>query len=360
MATKKKKRSFDRVVAIDLGNGLVKIRSIDSNGKKYLLSLPCAWAYKKDLGDKLHSKEFDLDTYTINDVEYIWGKDIAELDGSKLKVAIGHDNRYKSELYKIMAKIAMAKVAYDLDIKPTEKIYLVTGVPSGETNTLRENEIQVAFLGDKEGGNELHEVEVNNQPHLFRIAHVEVMSQPVATVIGKYLDEDGYVADDEYEKLKVGVIDIGGGTTDLDIVDCLQRQGNYTSIPKGFSDVYAPIRKLIKSKYPSHDVSDYKLLSCFDEEMKYQPNKRAEPIDFESAFEEGIQEVVMDIQQAVLSHWKDQTDMDEILLIGASAKLFEDKLSNVVGGLTIPKDHAVSNVEGYYRWGVNRVAEDDE
>lgn len=354
LATKRKKK-FDRVIAIDLGNGMVKIRAVDK-GKPYIVVLPCAWAYKKDLGDSLSNKKYNLDTYYIDNVAYVWGEDIGELEASKLKVALGHEGRYKSEPYKIMAKIAMAKVVHDLDIQPTERIYLVTGVPSGETNTERENDIQLAFLGDNGG---LHEVDVNEDEHLFRIGHVEVMSQPVATVIGRYLDEDGFVGDEDYEDLKVGVIDIGGGTTDLDIVNRLSRQRNYTSIPKGFSDVYNAIREVIKKKYPSHDVSDYELLKCL-ETKKYKPSRRAEELDFSEAMDAGISEVVVDIQQAILSHWKNQVDMDEILLIGGSANLFEKRLSNVVSGLTIPENHHISNVEGYFRWGMYKVGADEE
>lgn len=353
MATKRKKK-FDRVLGIDLGNGMVKIRSIDLKGKEYILNLPCAWAYKKDVGDKIHSKELELDTFYIDDVEYVWGKDIAQL-GSKVKVALGHENRYKSEPYKIMCKIAMAKAVNDLEIEATEKIYLVTGVPSAETKTEKEVDITNAFLGENGG---IHEVDVNTDEHLFRVGHVEVMSQPVATVIGRYLDEEGYIGDDEYEDLKVGIIDIGGGTTDLDIVDQLQRQKGYASIPKGFSDVYKVIKEKIKNKYPSHDVTDYELLKCL-ESKEYKPSRRSEAVEFGDAMDSGVREVVVDIQQAVLQNWKDQTDMDEILLIGASAKEFEDKLSNVVTGLTIPHNHQTSNVEGYFRWGMNKVGDDD-
>lgn len=354
MVAKKKKR-YDRVIGIDVGNGLVKIRSVDAKGKPYILILPCAWAYKKDVGEKIHNKKLDLQTFYIDDVEYVWGEDIAEL-GSKIKVAIGHEGRYKSEPYKIMVKIAMAKAVHDLDIKATDKIFVVTGVPSQETKTERETEIANAFFGDNGG---IHEVDVETSEHLFRVAEVEVMSQPVATVVGRYLDEEGYIGDEEYADLKVGVIDIGGGTTDLDIVDNLQRQKNYTSIPKGFSDVYKSIREVIKNKYPSHDVTDYELLTCL-EDRKYKPSRRSEAVDFSDALDAGIREVVVDIQQAILSNWKDHTDMDEILLIGASAKEFDEKLSNVVTGLTIPENHHISNVEGYFRWGMNRVGDDIE
>ena len=281
------------------------------------------------------------------------GHDIDKV--GNIKETYGHQNRYKTEAYKIMAKIALAKVVSDLKINPNEKIYLVTGVPSGETGTACEQDIEKAFMGDNNG---FHEVAVNLDEHMFKVGHVEIMSQPVATVIGRFLDEEGYIGDDEYSDLKVGVIDIGGGTTDLDIVDKLQRQKEFHSVPKGFTDVYNSIRKTIHKEYPSNVVSDYRLINCL-ETKKYKPSKIYDEVDFSGAMSAGIQEVTVDVQQAIVSKWKDQVDLDEILLIGASARLFEQGLSNVVSGLTIPQNHHISNVEGYFRWGMNKAGGED-
>lgn len=344
-----------RVIGMDLGNGMVKIRALDKKtGEPYISVLPSAWAYRKDVGDQVHSKQLDLDTFYIDDVPYVWGHDIDRVGG--IKITYGHHNRYKTEAYKIMIKIALAKVVHDLDIPATEKIHLVTGVPSGETGTDCEEDIVKAFMGENKG---VHEVDVNEDEHVFRIAEVEVMSQPVATVIGRFLDEEGYIGDNEYSELKVGVIDIGGGTTDLDIIDNLQRQKEFHSVPKGFTDVYNSIRATIQKRYPSHTVTDYELIGCL-KEKKYKPSKRSEEVDFTTAMNAGVQEVTIDVQQAIVSKWKDQIDIDEILLIGASAKIFEEGLSNVVSGLTIPDNHHVSNVEGYFRWGMNRIGGDEK
>lgn len=348
---KKTGKPFDRVVAIDLGNGMVNIRSLDlRTGKPYLATFPSAWAYKKDVGTSMNNKEVDVDTFILSGVEYVWGDGIAELDN--IQPTYGHENRYKSESYKIMAEIAMAKVAYDLEIQPTENIYLVTGVTSKESYTSREEEIRQAFIGENKG---FHEVTVNDQKQIFKIVHVEVMSQALSAVIARYLDEDGYEGDPEYQTMKVGVIDIGAGTIDLDIVNHLRRQKGYDSVPKGFRDIYDNIRTVIKQNFPSHNVSDYKLQTVLSDKS-YKPSMRMEAVDFTKEVDNGVSELVVAIQTAIMSNWKDQTDMDEVLLIGATAKEFEEKLSTVVTGLTIPDNFATINVEGYFRWGMFKIA----
>ena len=361
----KKKAKYDRVLAIDLGNGLVKVRSITQEGRDYDLTLPSAWAYSKEVGESVNHKVMDLDLFTIGDTEYVWGNEIVKVKG--IKPTYGHENRYLTEAFKIMAQIAMAKAVHDLQITPQEKILVVTGVPSTQTGTSREEDIVEAFLGTNDG---LYQIGVNEDEVTFKVAHVEVMPQALSTVIGRYLSEDGGVEDADYEEIKVAVIDIGGGTTDLDIVHGLRRQKGYHSIPKGFRDVYDTVRVAIKEEYPDHDVTDYELLAVLDEtaerskkgsvktkqKYEYKPSRLKSAVDFTSALNNGILELSIDIQQAIMSKWKDQTDLDEILLVGGSAELFKDYIDRIVEGITIPANSGNSNVEGYYRYGVYMLA----
>jgi plasmid segregation protein ParM len=364
--TIKKKRKFDRVIGIDLGNGLVKIRSITDRGEDYHLTLPSAFAYLKDVGESVNSQSMDLDVFVIDDVRYVWGKDITKI--KDIKPTYGHKNRYKTESFKIMTKIAMAKVVVDLEIEPMEKILIVTGVPSAETGTECEGDICKAFYGEHSKG--LHEVGVNEDEVMFKVSHVEVMPQALSTVLGRYLDEDGGVEDESYETMKVAVIDIGGGTTDLDIVHGLRRQKGYHSIPKGFRDVYDSIRAEIRVKYPHLTVTDFELLEVIEYNnakfnknksvYQYKPSKLREPVDFSEALNQGINELVLDTQQAIMDKWKSQNDLDEILLVGGSAELFKEYLDEIADGITIPPNNGNSNVEGYFRFGVYLLESDDK
>lgn len=360
MVAKAKKKPA-KVLGIDLGNGMVTIRAVDKKGKPYILTLPSCYAYKRNVGDSVQGEGLELDTYVIDGEEYVWGKDISEI--KKLELARGYENRYKSEAYKVMVKIALAKVVNDLGITATDDIFVVTGVPSDEANNIKiENDIQLAFFGG-EGTGGLHEVTVNGVLHRFLVKEVDVLSQPLATVIGRYLDENGYVNEEikkigvNYEEWKVVVIDIGAGTTDIDIIDHLRRLSTHVSIPRGFSDVYESIRTEIKRHYPSHEVSDYKLLKLLDVK-KYKPSRLKEEVDFTDAFNKGINEVLSSIQQAILGLLKDMTDLDEVLLVGASANHFEDKISNIMYGIEIPENHPTSNAEGYFRWGMYKSLQD--
>jgi len=357
---------YDRVLGIDLGNGLVKVRSVDKRGKEYSFTQPSAFTYLKNVGESINDHSMDLDVYTIDDVQYVWGNDITKV--MDIKQTHGHENRYRTEAYKIMSKIILAKMVVDLEIEPTEKILIVTGVPSIETGTATETEIANVFLGDNKG---IHEVGINDDLRIFKVAHVEVMPQALSTVIGRYLDEEGGVENEDYESMKVAVIDIGGGTIDLDIVHALRRQKGFHSVAKGFRDVYDNMRSVITKKYPSHPVNDYELLDVIEATLKnkslhkgaakyeYKPSKLRDAVDLTTALHEGVGELALETQQAIMSKWKNQTDLDEILLVGGSAELFIDYIDKIAEGVTIPPNNGNSNVEGYYRYGVYLLESDE-
>ncbi|EZH64372.1 hypothetical protein DH09_01290 (plasmid) [Bacillaceae bacterium JMAK1] len=358
---------YNRVIGIDIGNGLLNIRSITNEGRNYSLTLPSAFAFYKDVGAAVSSKELDVSKFEIEGSEYAWGEEIRKI--SKLQYSYGHENRYRTDAYIVMVKIALARAYMDLGIKQNDKVLIVTGVPSGETGTMREQEIEAAFLGtnvdDPKSKPVIHDVVVDGNQMYFKVDAVKVLPQALSTVLGRYLDLEGMVEDDDYEEMKVAVIDIGGGTTDLDIVDNLRRLNEYQSIPRGFRDVYNAIREQITNDLPGHQVSDYKLLEVLEEgkeqkEYIYRPSKRVDGVNFTNTFNRTVREMSMEIQELVTSTWKDHSDIDEVLLVGGGAHHFEQHITRIITGITIPNNNGSSNVEGYYRYGIYKISEDDE
>lgn len=349
----KNRIKYDRVIGIDLGNGMVKVYSIYEDGQKYELVIPSVYAFKDEVGEDVHDKKLNLDTYRIDDVDYVWGKDITEL--SNVIATSGSEGRYITDAFNVMARIVMARAVHDLEISPKENILIVTGVPSDETNTEREEQIARAFKGENDG---IHSIPVDfgedddSDKMIFQVANVEVMGQAVSAVLAEYLNDKGFVADERIAKMKVAVVDIGAVTTDLDIVNALRRQGNYKSVPSGFTTIYGYMFKAIKQKYPSHDVPDHMLKECL-KNKEYKPSELKPALDLEPSYKQGVNKLMTKIQQGVVKVWSDQTDIDKILLIGASAEEFEEKLKGLLVGLTIPKKPEMCNAIGYFRMGMN-------
>lgn len=345
-----KKVKTYREMAIDLGNGFVKLRAFTKDGKRYELILPSTWAFLDDVGINTFGEgagvgDIKVDRYTIGDSEYAWGEDVYKLDNNP---TYGIENRYKSEAFMVMARIAMARVVRDCEISLDEEIILTTGLPSGESNTELEQDIRKAFLGEDNG---YHDIEINDESYRFHIAHIEVLGQAMSAVVDRYLDDAGYVRDEDYEEIKVGVISIGAGTIDLDVVDALRRQGSNVSTNKGFSDVYKAIRTSIRVDYPTHasSISDYELVHLL-EKRKYSPSRRKKEVDFGDAMDNELNKLVVAMQTAISRAWKDLSSMDEVLMTGASAKVFEDAMDNFIEGITIPENYDTIEVDGMCKW----------
>ncbi|MDH2887936.1 MULTISPECIES: hypothetical protein [Bacillus cereus group] len=145
-----------------------------------------------------------LKTYKVEGTEYVWGDDIIKVNNTLNTYA--QQNRYKTNQYKTLSKIALAEMAAKTNVKSYDEILVITGVPSQEIGTKAVDEIKEVYQG-------AHDLEVNGKKVSINVVDVIVLAQPVGTVMSRYLDEDGFVADDTYEDMTVGIIDIGTGTT---------------------------------------------------------------------------------------------------------------------------------------------------
>lgn len=343
------KYAYKKVIGVDLGNGLIKVRSVYDDGTPYILTMPNAFVLKSSLGRGEAVSGLDLDYFEINGITYGWGKEIMSLP--EILTTEGYENRYTGVPYKLMVKMVLAKAFDDLGIKAEDNVLIVTGVPSEETDTIAESQIKEAFKGT-------HDLSLNGKNMLFKIEDMIVMSQPVATVMGRYLNEYGKVGDARYESMKVAVIDIGGGTTDLDIVQNMRRLEGFKTIGHGFNQVYDAIREKIAETYPKANPTNFALLKILlkgeNEEGRYlySPSMRLKPVDFTDAFDNAIYELVVKIHGAITNSWKSQTDIDETLLVGGSADLFEEYISHVANFLVIPENNGDSNVDGYFKTGM--------
>ncbi|MEB9551879.1 plasmid segregation protein ParM [Bacillus cereus] len=332
-----------KVFAIDHGNGAVKMRT-----DVFKKTLPAIYSFSSNVGEALSGGKMKLKTYKVEGTEYVWGDDIIKVNNTLNTYA--QQNRYKTNQYKTLSKIALAEMAAKTNVKSYDEILVVTGVPSQEIGTKAVDEIKEVYQGT-------HELEVNGKKVTLNVVDVIVLAQPVGTVMSRYLDEDGFVADDSYEDMTVGIIDIGTGTTDLDVISMLRREKESTSVPKGMHDVYEPIVAKIK-KETSATINDYKLEKAF-EDAAYQASKRMDPIDFNDEKTASIKEVYDFIVNGVNNAWKTFDRFDEVLVSGGGANTFHELLEEWIGKVTKLEESQTANVEGFYRYGKFEVGEED-
>lgn len=368
------KKKIDRVIGVDLGNGLVNVRSVYPDGSPYTITFPSAFGYKKVIGEEFGQAgtQYNVKTFTIDGVDYIWGEDIAKTP-EIIHTASLLEDRYETKNYKNLIKIILGYVAKDIEIQPTEQILISTGVPSNQTKESTVNAIRKAFLGDAQDYLGLHKVAVNGEEFTINVAMVTVTPQPLATVLAVYLDENGLVKNRELKKKKIAVIDIGGGTTDLDTLFEFRRQNDYRSIGVGFRDVYKAIQAKINEENGGKEmnVNDYIILDIIEKAEREAKEKGTEPVytyqgsekqpvvDFTKVYQDALHELGMKINQAISNQWKDFDTFDKVFLVGGSALRVAPYIE-ILQEPDFPKNPGLSNVEGYYNFGVSKMNENNK
>lgn len=364
------KKKYDRVVAIDLGNGLVNVRSVYTDGSPYTFTLPSAFAESEQVGDSIGGvgAKYDVQHFIVDGVSYVWGKDVARLS-NLTHTASSSESRYKTKNYRILVKIILGKVAKDIGISPNEQIFISTGVPSNQTSEEVANLIKDAFYGDSDKYKGLFKLSVDGEEYTVNVGYVNVTSQPLATVFSYYLDENGDASNEEITEKEIAVIDIGGGTTDFDTLREFNRL-EYRSEPFGFRDVYHAIRKKIEKENRGRkiDVNDYEILDIIQKaEIKakeegtepvytYKGSDRQPEVDFTDEYNKALNKLGMQINEAISNQWKDLEQYDIVFLVGGSARRVQ-KYIDLLEDPTIPTNPGLSNVEGYYRYGVYLMRE---
>jgi hypothetical protein len=295
------------VIGLDHGNGWVKIRTTTNE-----IILPSYVARKEDIGDSVIGRSLDLKEYEIPNVKgstFVWGEDVTKI--KDVLSTYGVQNRYNNDVYQALSKFALAEALPDGDV--FGDVLVVTGVPSIEVGTDKERQLR-----DVLGGS--HIVRVNGHDKIIRVGRVVVVSQPLGVVLSRYLDDDGYVADDKYEEYSVAVIDIGTGTTDLDHIKALRRiSTDCHSIPVGMFDVYKRIAAWVNRQNPSANATPQEVERQFENDC-YEVSKRVR-YDIEEVKEVAIKEVATEIVTAISQHWKSYDVFDEILITGGGANV---------------------------------------
>jgi plasmid segregation protein ParM len=327
------------VIGLDHGNGWVKIRT---ENKKVVL--PAFVAREDAVGDTVIGKSLNVKRYELGTLRvttpFVWGKDVVKL--KNVLATYGAQNRYQNDVYRALSQFALAEVL-PKDDNVFDDIIVVTGVPSVEVGTEKEKELRELFNG-------AHIVRIDDRELVFRVKRTVVISQPLGAVLSRYLDDEGYVADEKYEEYSVAVIDIGTGTTDLDHIKALRRMSaDCHSIPVGMFDVYKRIAAWVNKQNPSANATPQEVEKQFKNDY-FEVSKRVR-YDIEEIKEIAIKEVADEITTAISQHWKSFDVFDEILITGGGAVYIGKAIQSMIPGAVIVDNPQTANAEGFFKYG---------
>jgi plasmid segregation protein ParM len=330
------------VIGLDHGNTKVKGKSEDREWIR-----PSAFARPGDFGEegiaggkKLRLKQFVSNKF--EDETYVWGEDVGE--ASRLIPTYTTENRYTQKAYRLLSEFSISELL-PKGKKTVDNVLVVTGCPSTEKGTKLEDELKQVFAGG-------HVVNVDGETKMVEVAQVIVLPQPLGTILSLYLDDEGYVADESYEEDYVGVIDIGGGTTDLDGIKGLKRQNEDTeTIPEGMFDAYKRIAAYINKEKPEAKATpqsvEQQILNGSD---TYVISKRSS-IDIKQVKEEAFRDFAEYLIAQINTSWKNRAKFDKLLLTGGGAAPLAPYFKAWEKDIIVVKDGQKANATGFYRYG---------
>lgn len=328
-----------KVIAIDHGNGHVKVKS---DFKEF--ALPSAIAHVREAGEESATGgKLQLSVYESaqeKGKEYVWGMDVL---GCKTFLATkATEDRYKKKEYVLLSEFALATALPDEETA-VNNILVVTGCPSQEKGTSLETELEEVFKG-------AHVVNINGQEKMISVSNVFIIPQPLGTVMSLYLNEQGYVQDKSYEKAHIGIIDIGSGTTDIDSIKALRRQnGDTESIQMGASDIYQRIADYINRVNPKAKAKVQEVESQIAEDVF---KKGRISVDISEVKKQVLEETAEYLINTIDQRWKNRMEMDKIILTGGGAALLAPYFKKWDADIIVTPDCQTANAEGFYRYGL--------
>lgn len=226
-----------------------------------------------------------------------------------------------------------------------ELLRVVTGLPMAyyhsDADKLRER-----ILG-------LHRVNflVNDEivrSHHLDVAEVDVIPQPMGTLLDVYLDDSGNVADPSVEEQRIGIIDIGFRTTDMfGVNEGLAYDPGYAwSLEMGMVYVYERVARYLHET-ERIDLSPWQL----EREMKHAKITVAgRPVDLSRVYDEALAELADAIWSAVERRWRNLRLLHRIILTGGGGQAVASHLARrAPETLKVSAAPQGANARGFYK-----------
>jgi len=325
-----RKRRVAMIIAVDIGYGYTK--GVGPDGLRF--SFPSVIGTAEEIHfatDLIHGEEEHAIQY--GNQSFFYGEQA--LLQSRMQSTIFDRSRVHDQTYKMLFIAALVEMFQAVE---NERVKVITGLP-------------VEFFGDRsqviksfEG---VYRVKASNSLK-FTVESVFVAPQPFGSLFRELLNEQGKIADDDIEKGRVGVIDVGTYTTDFVVSDELRYVQRLSgSIRIGWNEVVSRVQQALgdlhRLELMPHEVD--RALQTGEVRV------RGEPVSLEKL----VRPAVADIQTAIIARardlWGAGADLDRILVSGGGGPHLYDALHDVYPHARVLDNAFWANAEGFYRFG---------
>jgi plasmid segregation protein ParM len=186
----------------------------------------------------------------------------------------------------------------------------------------------------------------------FAVDGVQLLPQPMGSLLNLLMDESGTISDKELARQKIGVVDIGFRTTDYTVIDRLRYiERSSRTMDSGIAKAYA----VIANKLCEKSGVNVELYRLFDAVRKGAIKMRGQGFNFAKIRDQVFAQLATTIAGDMDRLWAGDWDIDTIVLTGGGCQDLAPHLQPLITGniRTAPErdDPRLANVEGYLKYG---------
>lgn len=225
----------------------------------------------------------------------------------------------------------------------TPEAWIVTGLPvafyQGDKETVKAR-IEGAHTFRREG----------RQQQTITVKKAIVIPEPFGTLFDVLWDDQGKITAGEIATGSVGVIDVGGKTTNLLSVTRVKEIGRETaSVNAGGWDMVRAVRTWLETHCPKLDLRDHEIAQAIvTRNIKYY----GQPVDLSEIVNQTAEKLAEQVIAQATQLWNGAAGLDAVLITGGGALLLGEQIKadeNFHHARIVP-DPVMSNARGFWKY----------
>jgi PRTRC genetic system protein D len=183
----------------------------------------------------------------------------------------------------------------------------------------------------------------------LQVTGCHVIPQPFGALLATSLDDRGRIVDRELATGAVGVIDVGGKTTNLLSVSRLAEISRETaSVNVGAWDAIRAVQAWLSDHYPG--LEDLRPHQVIDALVARQVRYYGEPVDLTGVVEETLEPLADQVLAEASQLWNGAATLDAILVSGGGALLLGPTIRRRFRHARVVSEPVFANALGYWRF----------
>jgi len=220
------------------------------------------------------------------------------------------------------------------------ELIVVTGLPVayyGDKDKLRD-----LLLGEHRASRE------GRRGQVFRVTDCRVIPQPFGALLSLALDDRGRVADTELATGKIGIVDVGGKTTNLLSVNRLAEIARETaSVNVGSWDAMRAVQDWLSNHCPDLVLRDHQVIEAMiARSVAYYDGK----VDLGDVVDQALEPMAAQIVAQATQLWNAGASLSAILVSGGGALLLGPAIKKHFRHARVVEDPVFANAIGYWKF----------